>query len=71
MKYEVQCRTSATTSLVGVDYEVVKDHEDMKDPGNTFCNYVSTFLVTTNIMTTYIIMVQRICIFYGPIKVKL
>ena len=43
----------------------------MKDPGNTFCNYVSTFLVTTNIMTTYMIIVQRICIFYGPIKVKL
>ena len=36
----------------------MKDPEDMKDPGNTFCNFFSAFLETTNILTTYIIVVQ-------------
>ena len=40
----------------------------MKDPGNTFSNFFSAILVSTNIMTIYIILVQRICSFLQTYK---
>ena len=51
----------------------VKEHEDMKDSGNTFGNFVSAFVVTTDYYGTKNEFSRPITVetFYGPIIVTM